>query len=365
MPWPADHVSELPREGPLIEEQVEERTVEPARTAPAVTADALVKVYKGGKRAVDGVGFALRPGEIFGFLGPNGSGKTTTVRMLVTLLTITEGGATVGGYDVRREQQKVREILGYAGQFTGLDDDMTAHENLAIAGVLHDMSPSDVLRRASELLEEFALTEVENNRAGRLSGGLRRRLDLAQALMHRPPVLFLDEPTTGLDLQSRTALWSRLRALSREGTTIFLTTQYLEEADRICDRIAIIDHGRIVTVGTPRELKEQVGGGRVMVKLADPADADAAAAALDGLDGVGRVEAGQPLAAAVRDPGAAVAPIVRRLDTAGIAVAAVEIAQSSIDDVFLHFTGSRIRDEAKVEGVVSSIFAAVHGKRGR
>lgn len=349
----------------MIEEQVEALTAESPRPAAAVVADGLVKVYKGGKRAVDGVGFAVSPGEIFGFLGPNGSGKTTTVRMLVTLLTITSGTASVGGHDVRRQQQKVRETLGYAGQFTGLDDDMTAHENLAIAGVLHDMAPSQVARRASELLEDFALTDVENARAGRLSGGLRRRLDLAQALMHRPPVLFLDEPTTGLDLQSRTALWNRLRALSREGTTIFLTTQYLEEADRICDRIAIIDHGRIVTVGTPSELKEQVGGGRVTVKLADAADAAAAAAALEDLAVVTRVEPGQPLVAFVRDPGAGAAPIVRRLDAAGIAVAAMEIAQSSIDDVFLHFTGSRIRDEAKVEGVVSSIFAAVHGKRGR
>jgi ABC-2 type transport system ATP-binding protein len=214
----------------------------------------LVKVYPGGKTAVDGVSFTVGGGEIFGFLGPNGSGKTTTVRILVTLLQKTSGVTRVGGFDTDRQSDRVREVIGYAGQSTGIDDDLTVHENLVLQGLLHGL-PSN--RRSAQLLEEllelFSLTEVRNQRAGRLSGGLRRRLDLAQALVHRPAILFLDEPTTGLDPQSRNALWGQLQQLSRQaGTTVFLTTQYLEEADRACDRVAIIDQGRLVKLGTPR-----------------------------------------------------------------------------------------------------------------
>jgi ABC-type multidrug transport system ATPase subunit len=222
----------------------------------AVEVKDLVKSYRGGiVPAVDGVTLSIAPGEIFGLLGPNGSGKTTTVRILVTLLRQSAGTAKVGGFDTLREPHEVRRRIGYAGQFTGVDDDLNVRENLAMAAMLQRVSHNESWRRADALIEEFALTGVAGQRASRLSGGLRRRLDLARALIHEPSVLFLDEPTTGLDPQSRGVLWDRLRTLSDGGTTVFLTTQYLEEADRACDRVAIIDVGKLVVEGTPAALK--------------------------------------------------------------------------------------------------------------
>jgi daunorubicin resistance ABC transporter ATP-binding subunit len=335
---------------------------------PAIEVEDLVKVYPGGKTALAGVSFAVDRGEIFGFLGPNGSGKSTTVRILVTLLRKTRGGTRVGGFDTDREPQRVRRVIGYAGQSVGIDDDLTASENLAMAGFVHGIRHDTSWRRAGELLDAFSLTDVAGARAGRLSGGLRRRLDLAQALVHRPAVLFLDEPTTGLDPQSRNALWAQLRELSREGTTVFLTTQYLEEADRVCDRVAIIDEGRLVRVGTPGSLKEEVGGGSLRLTLHDETDRGPAVRALASLPGLARVEPGgpgDPLVVFVRDARSAVAPLIRLLDEEGIRVAALEQAQASLDDVFLRYTGDRPRVEAKVVGAVSSIFAAAHGRRRR
>jgi ABC-type multidrug transport system ATPase subunit len=271
---------------------------------PAVEVTDLVKTYRGASAAaVAGISFTVGRGEIFGLLGPNGSGKTTTVRILVTLLRQTAGAALVGGFDTSREPAQVRRQIGYAGQFTGVDDDLTVTENLTSAAMLQRVPHNESWRRAEALIEQFALTGVAKQRASRLSGGLRRRLDLARALIHRPAVLFLDEPTTGLDPQSRGALWDRLRSLAGDGTSVLLTTQYLEEADRACDRVAIIDAGRIVISGTPRELKE------------------------------------------------------------GIAITAAEQAQPTLDDVFLRYTGSRPRPEAPVSGGVSGIFAAAHGRR--
>jgi ABC-2 type transport system ATP-binding protein len=227
---------------------------------PAVEVAGLVKTYRGGAvPAVAGITFGIAPGEIFGLLGPNGSGKTTIVRILVTLLRQTGGTARVGGYDTLRDPREVRKQIGYAGQFTGVDDDLTVAENLAVAAILYGVPHNESWRRADLLMEEFALTAVARQRASRLSGGLRRRLDLARALIHRPSVLFLDEPTTGLDPQSRAALWDRLRALRDAGTTVFITTQYLEEADRLCDRVAIIDVGEFAAEGTPADLKAGIG----------------------------------------------------------------------------------------------------------
>jgi ABC-2 type transport system ATP-binding protein len=231
-----------------------------AETTPAVEVTGLVKTYRrGGAPAVAGITFGIAPGEIFGLLGPNGSGKTTTVRILVTLLRQTAGTARIGGHDTLRDPREVHELIGYAGQFTGVDDDLTVAENLAVAAILHRVPHNESWRRAGRLIEEFALTAVARQRASRLSGGLRRRLDLARALIHRPSVLFLDEPSTGLDPQSRAALWDRLRSLRDAGTTVFLTTQYLEEADRLCDRVAIIDAGEFVAEGPPAELKAGIG----------------------------------------------------------------------------------------------------------
>jgi ABC-2 type transport system ATP-binding protein len=227
----------------------------------ALEAENLVKAYKGGRPAVDGISFAVAPGMIFGLLGPNGSGKTTTIRILVTLLKPTSGTARVCGFDVAREPGKVRRVIGYAGQSTGIDDDLTAAENAAFGGMLHGLPHGEAWRRGAEVLAASGLGDVAQVRAGRLSGGMRRRLDLALALVKRPEVLFLDEPTTGLDPQSRAALWAQLRRYRDDGMAILLTTQYLEEADRICDLVAIIDAGRLVVEGTPRALKADLRPG--------------------------------------------------------------------------------------------------------
>jgi len=340
----------------------------PAQAGPAIEAEDLARVYPGGKTALGGVSFAVGRGEIFGFLGPNGSGKTTTVRILVTLLRATRGAARVAGFDTAREAHRVRRVIGYAGQSVGVDDDLTASENLALTGFIHGLRHDESWRRAAELLEVFSLADAGNIRAGRLSGGLRRRLDLAQALVHRPEVLFLDEPTTGLDPQSRNALWDHLRGLSRDGTTVFLTTQYLEEADRACDRVVILDGGRLVRVGTPALLKEEVGGGRLAVTLRDESDRPRAARALGSLPGLVRLEpggAGDPVVASVRDARASAAPVVGLLSAEGIGVAALDQAQASLDDVFLRYTGDRPRAEPSPAGAVSSVFAAAHGRRRR
>jgi ABC-2 type transport system ATP-binding protein len=334
--------------------------------SPAIEVEDLAKTYTGGKRALAGVSFSVGRGEIFGFLGPNGSGKTTAVRALVTLLRPTSGAARVCGFDVERQAAKVREVIGYAGQSVGVDDDLSAQENLVLSGILHAVPHDQCWERSGELLEAFSLADVAGTRAGRLSGGLRRRLDLAQALVHRPAVLFLDEPTTGLDPQSRNALWSLLRELSSEGTTVFLTTQYLEEADRACDRVAIVDEGRLVKVGTPAALKGEVGGGRLRLSFAGPTGPARAAAVLAHCDAVTRAEAasaGEPLTVYVDDPREALPAILRLLDAQGAPVAAVEQAEATLDDVFLRYTGERPRAETRSEGAVSGMFRAVHGQR--
>lgn len=226
----------------------------------ALEAENLVKVYKGGSRpAVGGISFAVAPGMVFGLLGPNGSGKTTTVRILATLLKPTSGTVRICGIDVVRQPERVRRVIGYAGQSTGIDDDLTAAENAAFHGMLHGLPHTEAWQRAPEALAAFGLGDAAGIRAGRLSGGMRRRLDLALALVKRPRVLFLDEPTTGLDPQARAALWAELRGYREEGMAILLTTQYLEEADQIAEQIAVIDHGRIVAEGTSAQLKARVG----------------------------------------------------------------------------------------------------------
>jgi ABC-type multidrug transport system ATPase subunit len=327
---------------------------------PAVEVRDLAKTYRGGVPAVAGISFATGRGEIFGLLGPNGSGKTTTVRILVTLLRQTAGTALVGGFDTSREPQRVRRLIGYAGQFTGVDDDLTVAENLAYAAMLQGVPHNQSWRRAGTLIEEFGLAGVARQRASRLSGGLRRRLDLARALIHRPSVLFLDEPTTGLDPQSRGALWDRLRSLAAGGASVLLTTQYLEEADRACDRVAIMDAGRIVVSGTPRDLKDTAGGGHLLLTTPDQ---HRAASLLSGFPGVTRVETGQRLAVFCREPAASLVPVIQLLRSEGIQITAAEQAQPTLDDVFLRYTGSRPRPEAPVTGAVSGIFAAAHGKR--
>ena len=318
----------------------------------------LVKVYPGkppddAVRAVDGITFTVAQGEFFGFLGPNGAGKTTTIRMLATLLRPTEGRALVDGHDVAAEPAVVRRRVGFAMQTVAVDIMGTGRENLELIGRLHRVPAPDLRRRVDELLEVMGLTEVAGKLAGTYSGGMKRRLDLATALVHRPTVLFLDEPTEGLDPQSRTALWQELLAVRASGTTMFLTTHYLEEADHLCDRLAIIDHGRIAVEGSPAELKRGIGSDKVSLTLAG----DASDGLISAQESVARLLEGfEPLTSlertpvgvnlAVRDAHAAIPEVLRRLDGDGVRVAGLSMTAPTLDDVFLRYTGTRIRQEA-------------------
>src|SRR3954447_25095970 len=246
----------------------------------AIEVIALEREFKGGLKAVDGIDLAVAPGEVYGFLGPNGAGKTTTVRMLVTLLRPTGGHARIAGFDVASQPGEVRQRIGVALQEAALDLLMPGRELMELQATLHGIPRRSVAARAADLIERVGLSEAAERRVGTYSGGMRRRLDLAMALIHAPEVLFLDEPTTGLDPTSRSTLWDEVRRLRDEGTTVFLTTQYLEEADQLAGRVAIIDGGRIVAEGTPRALKAQVGDPTLHVALADPDQARAAEAAL-------------------------------------------------------------------------------------
>jgi ABC-2 type transport system ATP-binding protein len=334
----------------------------------AIDVEDLVKVYPGGRTGVDALSFQVRRGEIFGLLGPNGSGKTTTVRILVTLLRKTSGLVRVGGVDVDRHPREVRKLVGYAGQFIGLDDDLTARENLILPGRLHGLSAATAAARAAQLLEVMSLTTVAHVRTGRFSGGMRRRVDLVQALMHQPPILFLDEPTTGMDPQSRSALWQYLGRLKREGLTILLTTQYLEEADRACDRIAIIDEGRLLKIGSPGSLKEELGADRITLTVSSPLSEDAyerAAQIAAKNPDVTRVEQVEPLVLSVREIGASVPEIIRQVEAEGIQILTVRTAPVTLDDVFLRYTGRKIRPEASTGPAMTAAFATVHGGRAR
>ncbi len=326
----------------------------------------LVKVYPDGTRAVDDVSFEVRAGEIFGFLGPNGAGKTTTIRILVTLLPRTSGSARVGGHEVEREPEAIRKMIGYAGQFIGIDVDLTGRENLILQGRLHGMSAAEAARRADELLGVFGLTDAGDRRAAAYSGGMRRRLDLAQALVHKPPLLFLDEPTTGLDPQTRNALWRQLEELRAVGSTIFLTTQYMEEADRLCTRLAIIDHGKIVVSGSPTQLKATVGGDVVTVALPEYADGglvQRAKRALAGFPGAGEPTSfDHSVAVPVTDAGQSLSALVRRLDEDSVPIAKLTFTTPTLNEVFLRYTGERMRVEDATTAH-SSMFASMRGGR--
>ena len=311
----------------------------------AVEAEGLERTFKGGIRAVAGVDLQVASGEVYGFLGPNGAGKSTMVRMLVTLLRPTGGRARVAGHDVVEDAAGVRASIGVALQDAAIDPFMTGRELLRLQAVLHGLGRLPGRARAEELLDRVGLIEAADRRVGTYSGGMRRRLDLALALVHAPVVLFLDEPTTGLDPVSRIALWEEVRRLNTEsGTTVFLTTQYLEEADQLADRVGIIDGGRIVAEGTPAELKAEVGDPTLTVTLQDPGQHEAARAALAGFGAP--VPAGDG-AVAVRLPGGAAAlpDAVRALDEAAIAAAEIDLAQPTLDDVFVAQTGRHLEGE--------------------
>jgi ABC-2 type transport system ATP-binding protein len=313
----------------------------------AIVVEQLVREFRKGPRAVDGIDLTVSPGEIYGFLGPNGAGKSTTVLMLTTLLPPTSGRATVGGFDIVREGANVRASIGAALQEAALDPILNGREHLLLQATLQGIPKATRSRRAQELLERVGLTEAADRRVGGYSGGMKRRLDLAFALVHSPRILFLDEPTTGLDLQSRTALWAEVARLAHdEGMTVFLTTQYLEEADTLADRVGIIDHGKIVAEDTPANLKAQIGSPSVEVMPADLASGDAIAEALTRF---GTPIRGGRGSLTVQLPGgeAQLAELVRVLDAAGLHVASLHLHQPSLDDVFLAKTGRKLEGSAE------------------
>jgi ABC-2 type transport system ATP-binding protein len=311
----------------------------------AIDVRGLTRRFRGARgqpdvEAVRGIDLSVRRGDVFGFLGPNGAGKTTTVRMLCTLLPITDGTATVDGIDVRSRPGEVRTRIGVALQDVGLDGLQTGRELLELQCGLYKIA--DPKARAGELLGLVGLDDAADRAIKGYSGGMKRRLDLASALVHQPAVLFLDEPTTGLDPASRLTIWEEVRRINAAGTTIFLTTQYLEEADQLCRRVAIIDDGRIVASGTPDSLKAELGHDVVTVGL-DAADAANARVALDGLAGVDHVtDSADGLAVYVDDGAAAVADIVHRLTDAAIRPGTISLSRPTLDDVFLASTGRRI-----------------------
>jgi ABC-2 type transport system ATP-binding protein len=308
----------------------------------AIAAHSLKRVFKGDIEAVRGIDLIVSAGEVFGFLGPNGAGKTTTVRMLCTLLPPTAGSASVAGLDVVGDAAEVRKRIGVALQEIGLDPVQTGRELLELQCGLYGTTGRRGRERAEELLELVGLTDAADRRTKTYSGGMKRRLDLASALVHAPQVLFLDEPTTGLDPASRLTIWDEVRRISAGGATVFLTTQYLEEADKLCDRVAIIDEGRIVAQGTPEQLKAEMGHDVVSVSL-NGADAGATETALAELPGLQRaVSETDALALYVDDGAASIAEIVRRLDRDQLQVGAISVSRPSLDDVFLKATGRRL-----------------------
>ena len=311
-----------------------------------VSAENLVVVYKDGTKAVDGISFSVKEGEFFGFLGPNGAGKSTTIKVLTTLLGKTSGNVTVAGLDLDRSPGEIRKIVGVLSQETSLDVDLTGWENLHLQGRLQQMSGRTLDERVEELLKLVQLEDVSKKPAGRYSGGMRKRLDLASALIHKPRLLFLDEPTTGLDAQSRTAIWEYLESLNEEGTTIFLTTQYLEEADRLCQRLSIIDHGKLVANGTPAELKETVGGDMVNLTLKDPLLREKAKQILKTIPGVTEVsDSDGGVVAYTKNAGQIITELVTTLDLNGIRPSFLSVSSPTLDDVFLRQTGRRIRSD--------------------
>jgi ABC-2 type transport system ATP-binding protein len=316
----------------------------------SITDNSIIEVknlehWYGNFKAVDDISFSVRQGEIFSFLGPNGAGKSTAINVLITLLKLQKGSAFVAGYDVAREPEKVRESIGIVFQEVTLDRDMTVFEILEFHGRLYGMPAEERKRRIDELLSLVKLEKKRDILIKRLSGGMKRRLEIARGLMTRPKVLFLDEPTIGLDPQTRMRMWDYIRAVNEEGATIFLTTHYMDEADNLSDRISIIDNGKIIATGRPWELKNALGQDIIYLETTDNS---AAKSLLDGSGSVsGIVEKGRGIVLSINEDGTRILPlIIEQLRTAGIGVSTVNLKKPSMDDVFVHYTGKEIRDES-------------------
>jgi ABC-2 type transport system ATP-binding protein len=315
-----------------------------------ISVEDLVMVYDDGTKALDGITFKVNKGEFFGFLGPNGAGKSTTIKILTTLLRKTSGEVSVASFDLEESPKEIRKVIGVLTQETIVDVDLTGKENLRLQGRMEQMHGDALTSRVNELLKMVQLEEFADKPAGRYSGGMKKRLDLACALIHKPKLLFLDEPTTGLDPQSRASIWDYLEVLNRdEGITIFLTTQYLEEADRLCRELSIIDHGKIVTEGSPAELKKAIGHDTITLSLINPKDSALKAKTkevLREIQGVvDIVDSDGGILVHAKNANEIIAEIVTALERNNIRPTSMNMSSPTLDDVFLHHTGRRIRPE--------------------
>lgn len=315
-------------------------SIQVASRLNAIEARGLVKTYSGGVRALDGLDITVESGKIFALLGPNGAGKSTTIKILTTLSRPDEGDARVAGVDVLRQPDQVRRVIGCVAQKSGVDRESTGRENLTLQGQFYGLCGAELKHRVNGLLHRFRLTDAADKVARTWSGGMQRKLDIAMGLIHRPEVLFLDEPTTGLDPEARSELWDEIAHLAQDGLTILLTTHYLDEADRLAERLAIVDRGKIVVEGTPDELKADLRGDAVQIEFATPPEGAVVRQALKPLEGVGELNLhGAVLHARAHHGATAVPAMLATLDAAGARVASVKVSRPSLDDVYLRYTG--------------------------
>lgn len=324
----------------------------------------LALTYADGTKAVQGISFSVNEGEVFGFLGPNGAGKSTTIKILTTLLHKTAGTATVAGLDIEKQAPEIRKVIGVQSQDTSVDPELTGRENMILEGHLQQMHGKELEERVDSLLSVVGLKDAADKRAGRYSGGMKKRLDLATVLVHKPKVMFLDEPTTGLDPQSRAGVWDYLEKLNKEeGITIFLTTQYLEEADRLCQRLCIVDGGKIVAQGTPAELKAEIGADAVTVTMKDSQGKSDDSVRAKGKQIVQNlpnivniVDSGDGITIYAKNGGYFIPDLVRAFDKSDIKLVSINLSTPTLDDVFLKHTGKRIRVE-ELQKQAPSLFA--------